>query len=391
MKGPPPLYTPIPFYFMVAAPLPDPAEAMAYLINGLAATTFKLIETLLCGTLDNTFAKLFEETFRTVYKDLAKLTSSTISAAGSVAGKILEIAMQLAEKLSSFISEVFGQVVSKSLGTMLQIADIITSCAYKLLIDVIKSGLPRIFMEAVKGLWHAVTHAIPNYIAAAALAPMAAAADLLNSITGAMLKAINSFFTKIAPGLAQAMISSSLHLITAVVPKLAGEALDGIVSVMKDINFQLWLSIPKTIYRTVKDMFPRAIAGSIGAAFCMPKIIAEALAKGIGGLISKTMNAIGSCLSGTLKLGSMDLNDVSKALANLAKEIVNCLLKLLPAVAQLAQLAIAAAVKLAEWMGSLVPALSYFLCPPVPTPTTITYCDGTDTKQLVVLGKAAVA
>ena len=379
----------VPFYFMVPSLAPDPIKFMASFINSLAKTTFSLLETLLCETIDGSLANIFEKVFRRIYEDLAKLTSSTIASAGRVAGKLLELAVSLSEGMARFVSETFGQITAKSFSTIIEIADFITSCAYKLLIDVIKSGLPRIISEAIKGLWNAITRAIPNYIASAALAPMAAACDILNSITGGILEAVVKFFRELAPGLAQALINSSVHLITETVPKLVGEISQGVASVLKDINFNLWKSMPLAVYQTFKDMFPRAIAGAIGASFCMSQTLAKALAGGIGGLISKAFSAFANVFTGSLSLGEFDFSALASALSSLTEQIINCLLRLLPAVGKLAALGVAGASKVAGFIDSMLPSLNYFFCPPLPTPKTISYCDGTDTKQIVVLAKEA--
>jgi phage-related protein len=382
---------PKPFFFMVPSPAPDPIKFMASFINALAKSTFKLIETLLCKTIDGSLGNIFEKVFKRIYEDLAELTSTTIASAGRVAGKLLELAVDLSEGMVKFVVETFGQITAKSFSTIIEIADFITSCAYKLLIDVIKSGLPRILSECVKGLWNAITRAIPNYIASAALAPMAAACDILNSITGGILKAVVKFFTELAPGLAQALINSSVHLITEVVPRLVGEVCEGVASVLKDINFNLWKSMPLAVYRTFKDMFPRAIAGAIGASFCMPQSIAKALAGGVGGLFSKAFGAFGDVFTGSLGLGAFDFSALASALSSLTEQIINCLLKLMPAVGQLAALGVAGAVKVASFVDSMLPTLNYFFCPPAPTQKTISYCDGTDTKQIIVLSKPVAA
>lgn len=380
---------PIPFYFMVPSPAPDPIKFMATFINSLAKTTFSLIETLLCKTIDGSLANIFEKVFRRIYEDLAELTSSTIASAGRVAGKLLELAVSLSEGMAKFVSETFGQITAKSFSTIIEIADFITSCAYKLLIDVIKSGLPRIISECVKGLWNAITRAIPNYIASAALAPMAAACDILNSITEGLLGAVVKFFRELAPGLAQALINSSVHLITETVPKLVGEISQGVASVLKDINFNLWKSMPLAVYRTFKDMFPRAIAGAIGASFCMPQTLAKALAGGIGGLISKAFSAFANVFTGSLGLGGFDFSALASALSSLTEQIINCVLKLLPAAGKLAALGMAGAGKIAGFIDSMLPSLNFFFCPPAPTIKTVSYCDGTDTKQISVLAKEA--
>jgi len=377
----------VPFYFMVPSLAPDPIKFMASFINALAKSTFKLIETLLCETIDGSLANIFEKVFKRIYKDLAELTSTTIASAGRVAGKLLELAVSLSEGMSRFVSETFGQITAKSFSTIIEIADFITSCAYKLLVDVIKSGLPRIISESIKGLWNAITRAIPNYIASAALAPMAAACDILNSITGGILGAVVKFFRELAPGLAQALINSSVHLITETVPKLVGEITQGVASVLKDINFNLWKSIPLTVYQTFKDMFPRAIAGAVGASFCMSQALSKSLAQGVGGLFSKAFGAFGNVFTGSLSLGAFDFSALASALSKLTEQIINCLLKLMPAVGQLASLGIAGAVKVASFLDSLLPSLTYFTCPPGPIQKTISYCDGDETKQIIVLAK----
>jgi len=382
----------LPFWYMCPGPCPDPIKLAAEFIHQFTKMIFESLKKFLCGLFDGTLLRVAEELFRVVYRDIRVLINEAIRLCGDILERGCELAADLVEGLTDVVIPMITQGLRAAWDALPRIAQIITTCAFEAFWQLVKSGVPQMILAAVKGLWQAVTRALPNFVAAAALAPLKAVSRFFVNVTQGILQAMTQVLYTVIPSIAMAASEAAVVVVTKIIPDAIASVADGLLKVLREIDINTWASFPLAIYRTVKEFVPNAIAGAVGAAFTGLSEMGKATAQGVGMLLQRAFQALGGALTGGLRIGSFTgLQGLSDGLSLMLQTVVNCLVSLFPVLARVgiaaAKVGLTGISKLLPLVTALITALQWHLCPPAPTPKTVSYCENGQTKQIEILAK----